>query len=51
MRVEVQAGSPESVESDVLAAPLLAAEELTGPAAALNGRLGGLLARLAEQGR
>src|SRR5438270_4231010 len=50
MRVEVQAGSPESVESDVLAAPLLAAEELTGPAAALNGRLGGLLARLAEQG-
>src|SRR5438094_271903 len=50
MRVEVQAGSPESVESDVLAAPLLAAEGLTGPVAALNGRLGGLLARLAEQG-
>ena len=50
MRVEVQAGSPESVESDVLAAPLLAAKELTGPVAALNGRLGGLLERLAEQG-
>jgi leucyl aminopeptidase len=50
MRVEVQAGSPESVESDVLAAPLLAAEGLTEPVAVLNGRLGGLLARLAEQG-
>ena len=50
MRVEVQAGSPESVESDVLAAPLLAAEGLPGPVAALNGRLGGLLARLAKQG-
>jgi leucyl aminopeptidase len=50
MRVEVQAGSPESVESDVLAAPLLAAEGLTGSVAALNGRLDGLLARLAEQG-
>jgi leucyl aminopeptidase len=50
MRVEVQAGSPESVESDVLAAPLLAAEGLSGPLAALNGRLGELLARLAEQG-
>ncbi|HEY8235670.1 MAG TPA: M17 family peptidase N-terminal domain-containing protein, partial [Gaiellaceae bacterium] len=50
MRVEVQAGSPESVESDVLAAPLLAEEGLTGPLAALNGTLGGLLARLAEQG-
>jgi leucyl aminopeptidase len=50
MRVEVQAGSPESVESDVLAAPLLAAEGLTGPLAELNGRLGGLLERLAEQG-
>jgi leucyl aminopeptidase len=50
MRVEVQAGSPESVESDVLAAPLLDADGLTGPAAALDQRLGGLLARLAEQG-
>src|SRR2546421_2900376 len=50
MRVEVQAGSPESVESDVLAAPLLAAEGLTGPVALLNDRLGGLLSRLAEQG-
>jgi leucyl aminopeptidase len=50
MRVEVQAGSPESVESDVLAAPLVYGEGLTRPAAALNGRLGGLLERLAEQG-
>jgi len=50
MRVEVQAGSPESVESDVLAAPLLAGEGLTGPVDELNGRLDGLLARLAEQG-
>jgi leucyl aminopeptidase len=50
MRVEVQAGSPESVESDVLAAPLLAAEGLTRAVAALNGRLGGLLERLAAQG-
>jgi leucyl aminopeptidase len=49
MRVEVQAGSPESVESDVLAAPLPAAEGLTGPLAELNGQLGGLLERLAEQ--
>jgi leucyl aminopeptidase len=50
MRVEVQAGSPESVEADVLAAPLLFAEGLTGPVADLNVRLGGLLERLAEQG-
>ena len=50
MRVEVQAGSRESVESDVLAAPLVAEERLSGPLAALNGTLGGLLARLAEQG-
>ena len=50
MRVEVQAGSPESVESDVLAAPLLASKGLTGPLAALNGHLGGLLGQLAEQG-
>src|SRR4029453_1123344 len=50
MRVEVQAGSPESVESDVLPAPLLAEEGLTGPLAGLNGPLGGLPAPLAEQG-
>jgi leucyl aminopeptidase len=49
MRVEVQAGSPESVESDVLAAPLLAEEGLRGPLASLNDRLGGLLGRLADQ--
>ena len=50
MRVEVEAGSPESVESDVLAAPLLAEEGPTGPLSSLNDRLGGLLGRLAEQG-
>lgn len=50
MRVEVEAGAPESVEADVLAAPLLASEGLTGPVADLDGRLGGLLARLAEEG-
>jgi leucyl aminopeptidase len=50
MRVEVEAGSPESVEADVLAATVLASEGLTGPVASLDGRLGGLLARLAEQG-
>jgi leucyl aminopeptidase len=50
MRVEVQAGSAESVESDVLAAPVVAAEGPTGPVAALGGRLSALLASLAEQG-
>src|SRR5580765_3474615 len=50
MRIEVEAGSPESVEADVLAAPLSASGGLTGPAAALNDSLRGLLARLAEQG-
>ena len=49
MRVEVEAGSPESVKADVLAAAVLASEGFTGPVAALDGRLGGLLARLAEQ--
>ena len=50
MRIEVEAGSPESVEGDVLAAPLFASGALTGPAAALNDSLGGPLARLVEQG-
>ena len=50
MRVEVEAGSPESVEADVLAAPLLASAPLAGPVAALNGRLGERLAELVEQG-
>jgi leucyl aminopeptidase len=50
MRVEVQAGSPESVEADVLSAPLLFAEGFTRPVADLNVRLGGSLERLAEQG-
>ena len=50
MRVEVQAGSPESVEADVLAAPLLFAEGLTRRVVDLNARLGGSLERLAEQG-
>src|SRR6202795_4791065 len=50
MRIEVEAGSPESVEVDVLAAPLSASGELTGAAAGLNGSLRGLVARLVEQG-
>src|SRR6266536_1714620 len=50
MRVEVEAGSPESVEADVLAAPLLASEPLAGSVAALNGRLGERLEGLVEQG-
>src|SRR5204863_827059 len=50
MLVEVEAGSPESVEADVLAAPLLASATLAGPVAALNGRLGERLAELIEQG-
>src|SRR5438477_607606 len=50
MRVEVEAGSPESVEADVLAAPLLASATLAGPVAALNGRLDERLAELVEQG-
>jgi leucyl aminopeptidase len=50
MRVEVEAGSPESVDADVLAAPLLAAEPANAPVAALNERLGGLLAKLVDEG-
>jgi leucyl aminopeptidase len=50
MRVEVEARSPESVEADVLAAPLLAAEPANKPVAALNERLGGLLAKLVDEG-
>jgi leucyl aminopeptidase len=50
MRVDVEAGSPESVDADVLAAPLLAAEPANKPVAALNDRLGGLLAKLVDEG-
>src|SRR5919199_1176098 len=50
MRVAVERGSPESVEADVLAAPLRAGAALSGPAAELDPRLGGLLGRLAQQG-
>jgi leucyl aminopeptidase len=50
MRVEAEAGSPESIEADVLAAPLLASGTLNGPAAGLNSRLGALLARLSDEG-
>src|ERR687888_230460 len=50
MRVDVEAGSPESVDADVLAAPLLAAEPANAPVAALNERLGGLLAKLVDEG-
>jgi leucyl aminopeptidase len=50
MRVEVEAASPETVEADVLAAPLVASGTLNGPVASLNGKLGGLLARLSAEG-
>src|SRR5919201_2790173 len=50
MRVEVEAGSPECVDSHVLAAPLLAAEPANAPVAALNERLGGLIAKLVDEG-
>ena len=50
MRVEVEAGSPESVEADVLAAPQVAAEPLGSPLAALDGRLRRRLDALTEQG-
>ncbi|HEX6679857.1 MAG TPA: leucyl aminopeptidase [Gaiellaceae bacterium] len=50
MRVEVEAGAPESVETDVLAAPQLASEALSSRLAAFDGRLGDLLARLIEDG-
>jgi leucyl aminopeptidase len=50
MRVEVEAGTPESVEADVLAAPLLAPGSPVGPAAKLDERLHGLLGRLADEG-
>src|SRR5436190_1004885 len=50
MRVEVEAGAPESVETDVLAAPQLAAEPLSSRLAAFDGRLGDLLSRLVEDG-
>jgi leucyl aminopeptidase len=50
MRVEVEAGSPESVDADVLATPLLAAEPANKPVAALNERLDGLLAKLVDEG-
>src|SRR5205814_1252155 len=50
MRVEVEAGAPESVETDVLAAPQLVAEPLSSRLAAFDGRLGDLLSRLVEDG-
>ncbi|HEX6490411.1 MAG TPA: leucyl aminopeptidase [Gaiellaceae bacterium] len=50
MRVEVEPGSPEAVETDVLAAPLLAGEGLGGLPAELDERLGGLLGKLAADG-
>src|SRR5437764_4649935 len=50
MRVEVEPGSPEAVGADALAAPLPATGMLAGPAAQLDERLGGLLARLAGEG-
>jgi leucyl aminopeptidase len=51
MRLEIEPGSPESVEADVLAAPLVLTDgELDGPAATLDERLDGGLSRLASDG-
>ncbi len=50
MRLEVEPGSPESVDADVLAAPLLARGALEGPAAELDGRLNGVLTKLTADG-
>jgi leucyl aminopeptidase len=50
MRLEIEPGAPESVEADVLAAPLAADAKLSGRAAALDERLNGALARLATDG-
>jgi leucyl aminopeptidase len=50
MRVDVEARAPESVEADVLAVPLTAAETLNGQLEGLDGRLGGLVSRLAGEG-
>src|SRR5436305_5992807 len=50
MRLEIEPGAPESVEADVLAAPLAADAKLSGQAAALDERLNGALARLATDG-
>src|SRR2546429_6935736 len=50
MRVEVQAVTPEEVEADVLAVPLVAEDGLGGAAQKLDGGLDGLLSRLAGEG-
>ena len=50
MRLEIEPGAPESVEADVLAAPLLADAGVTGAAGALDERLGGALGRAAADG-
>ena len=50
MRVDVEAGSAESVDADVLAAPLPSAETLNRSLADLDHKLGGVLARLLDEG-
>ena len=50
MRVELEAGTPESVVADVLVAPQAAAEPPTGSLAALDGSLRRRLDGLMEQG-
>jgi leucyl aminopeptidase len=50
MRLEIEPGPPEAVEADVLVAPLVANGGLGGRAAALDERLGGILARAAADG-
>jgi leucyl aminopeptidase len=50
MRVDVEAVAPEQVEADVLAVPVADGDGLTGAAAKVDDKLGGLLARLASDG-
>ena len=50
MRVEVQAVTPEQVEADVVAVPLVGDDQVAGAASALDSKLDGLLARLAGEG-
>src|ERR687888_1945145 len=50
MRVDVEPAAADSVEADVLAAPQLGSEPLSGQLAALDSRLGELLERLRVEG-
>jgi leucyl aminopeptidase len=50
MRIEVQGVGPEQVEADVVAVPLVDGDGLSGTVATLDGKLDGLLGRLAADG-